>query len=93
MLAFLAAGYLLGDSAPWALASLILLPFFSRVLEGPAVVSGLAVCMLAVTVVKRLEANRRPLPQDKPERRKVLLRRLFLDRDIRSHREWIRRKR
>jgi hypothetical protein len=47
--------------------------------------------MLAVTLVKRLEANRRPLPTPGAERRRVVLRRLLLDRDIASHREWIRR--
>jgi glycerol-3-phosphate acyltransferase PlsY len=92
MLAFLAVGYLLGDSAPWALASLLTLPLLSYLADGSAVVVPLADAMLLLTLVKRLEANRRPFPSPGPERRRVLLRRLFLDRDIASHRDWIRRR-
>ncbi|HAY83874.1 MAG TPA: hypothetical protein DCY42_02820 [Chloroflexi bacterium] len=91
MLAFLAIGYLLGDSAPWALASLVLLPVFVLLMGGPSVLHGAAAAMVLLTIIKRLEANRRPLPEEKIQRRKVLLRRLFFDRDIRSHQEWIRR--
>jgi glycerol-3-phosphate acyltransferase PlsY len=92
LLAFLAVGFFLGDSAPWALATLILLPLFNQVMNGPAVVNDAAVVMVILTIIKRLEANRRPLPTDQTERRKVLFRRVFLDRDIRSHQEWINRK-
>ena len=91
MLAFLAIGYLLGDSAPWALASLVLLPVFVLLMGGPSVLHGAAAAMVLLTIIKRLEANRRPLPEEKIQRRKVLLRRLLFDRDIRSHQEWIRR--
>ena len=91
MLAFLAVGWLLGDSAPWALASLVTLPLFAHFAGGPDVVAPAAGGMLLLTLAKRLEANRRPLPPAGPERRAVVLRRLFLDRDIASHAEWIRR--
>jgi len=91
MLGFLAAGWLLGDSAPWALASLATLPLLARAIGGPEIVAPAAVAMLLLTLVKRLEANRRPLPPPGPERRQILLYRLFLDRDIASHRDWIRR--
>lgn len=37
--------------------------------------------MLVVTIVKRLEANRRPLPRDPTARRAVLWRRFWYDRD------------
>ena len=92
MLGFLAVGWLLGDSAPWALASLVTLPLFTYFVGGPDVVAPAAGAMLLLTLVKRLEANRRPLPPPGPERRKVILRRLFLDRDIASHKEWINRR-
>ncbi len=92
MLAFLAIGYVLGDSAPWALASLVTLPLLSDLADGPAVAVPMAGAMLLLTFVKRLEANRRPLPPPGPERRRVVLRRLFLDRDIASHCDWIRRR-
>ena len=91
MLVFLAIGWRLGDSAPWALASLITLPIFSYLLDGPSVVAPATGVMLLLTLAKRLEANRRPLPSPGPERRRVILRRLLLDRDIASHSEWIRR--
>ena len=45
--------------------------------------------MLVLTFLKRLEANHRPLPPSGPERRWVVVRRLFLDRDIMDHRVWI----
>lgn len=91
MLAFLAAGWRLGDSAPFALVALLTLPLFSRLLGGPDVVAPASATMFLLTMAKRLEANRRPLPQPGPERRRVILRRFFLDRDITSHSEWIQR--
>jgi len=92
MLAALAIGWLLGDSAPWALAGLITLPLWSYVLGGPEIVTPLVGGMLVLTLGKRLEANRRPLPPPGPERRRVIILRLFFDRDIASHSDWIRRK-
>ncbi len=91
MLAFLAVGWLLGDSAPWALIALLTLPFFSYFLGGPGIVAPASGIMLLLTLGKRLEANRRPLPPPGSQRRRVILRRLLLDRDIASHAEWIRR--
>ncbi len=90
-LGFLAVGWLLGDSAPFALASLFTLPLFARWMSGPNVVTPLTGAMLLLTLGKRLEANRRPMPSPGPERLSVILCRLFLDRDIVSHRDWIRR--
>jgi glycerol-3-phosphate acyltransferase PlsY len=92
MLVFLAVGWRLGDSAPWALAGLVTLPLFSVLVGGPGVVAPAAGAMLLLTLAKRLEANRRPLPTPGPERRQVILRRLLLDRDIASHAEWIGRR-
>ncbi|MGQ9600932.1 MAG: glycerol-3-phosphate acyltransferase [Anaerolineae bacterium] len=91
LLLFLAVGWLLGDSAPWALAGLITLPFFASLMGGPEITAPVTGAMVLITLIKRLEANRRPLPPPGPERQRVILRRLFLDRDIASHREWIRR--
>ena len=87
----LAIGWALGDSAPWAFASLLTLPVFTSFAGGPLIAIPTALIMLLITVVKRLEANRRPLPPPGPERRQVLLRRLFFDRDIADHRAWLRR--
>jgi glycerol-3-phosphate acyltransferase PlsY len=92
ILVFLAIGYLLGDSAPWALVALILLPIFNEWMDGPSVVNEAALVMVILTIIKRIEANRRPLPVEKAERGKVLIRRIVFDRDIPSHQEWIQRK-
>ncbi len=91
VLGFLAVGFFLGDSAPWALAGLVTLPLFGKYMNGPADLVWATAILVLITVCKRLEANRRPLPPPGPERNKVLLRRIFLDRDIASHIEWIRR--
>ena len=91
ILTFLTVGWLLGDSAPFALASLVTLPLFAHLVGGPGMVATVTGVMLLLTLAKRLEANRRPLPSPGQERRRVILRRLFLDRDIASHEDWIRR--
>lgn len=92
MLTFLAVGYLLGDSAPWALAGLVFLPLFNHLVNGLAAVDWIAGFMAVLTLVKRLEANRRPLPHEKRERCATLLRRILFDRDIASHQDWINRR-
>jgi glycerol-3-phosphate acyltransferase PlsY len=92
VLAFLMVGWLLGDSAPWALAGLGTLPVFAQIVGGPtAMVAMAAGGTLLLTLIKRLEANRRPLPPPGPERRRVLARRFILDRDIVDHETWIAR--
>jgi len=88
----LAIGYLVfKDSAPFALFSMLTLPFLAYYLGGSPVVVWGTIAMLIMMIVKRLEANRRPLPATKRDRRTVLLRRLILDRDIASHSDWINR--
>ncbi|HEY59749.1 MAG TPA: glycerol-3-phosphate acyltransferase [Anaerolineae bacterium] len=89
---FLLVGWLLGDSAPWALVSLVTMPLFGWFFEKVEIATLIGVVILVVTIIKRIEANRRQLPKQEPERRKVLLRRLIFDRDIKSHQEWINRK-
>jgi glycerol-3-phosphate acyltransferase PlsY len=91
LLGLLTIGWLLGDSAPFALVGVASLPFFALLLDGPAALGPASGVMLLLTWAKRLEANGRPLPPAGPERRAVLLRRFFLDRDIASHAEWVQR--
>lgn len=86
-------GYFLGDSAPWALASLVSMPILANWLGAPPAVSWSIIAMVMVTLLKRLQANGRPLPKDGKERRKMILRRLVFDRDIASHKDWIDRQR
>ena len=86
----LAIGWRLGDSAPWLLAGLLTMPLLAPFLGGPDVVGPVAGAMVLLTLVKRLEGNRRSWPSTRPERLKVFIRRALLDRDIASHEEWIR---
>ncbi len=89
-LGFLAVGWRLGDSAPFALLALLSRPLFARWMSVPEGVTGLSAAMLLLTLVKRVEANGRPLPPPGPERVSVIIRHLLWDRDIASHRDWIR---
>jgi glycerol-3-phosphate acyltransferase PlsY len=73
------------------LFTIILLPVFAALFDGPESMLWLALGMTAITILKRLEANGRPLPEDPQERHDVILRRIFLDRDIQDFEEWIRR--
>ena len=84
MLLFLFIGWRL-RSAVWVLIGLGTLPVLSHLIECPDIVTPLSVLMLGLTLLKRLEANRRPLTKDPSERIRVIFRRLFLDRDIASH--------
>lgn len=92
LLAFLAIGFALGDSAPWALAGIASMPLLIWYLQGSGVLYWLIGAMLIVTLIKRLEANRRPLPPPGPERRRVIWLRLLFDRDIPDHRAWLERR-
>lgn len=91
LLALLAIGWRLGDSTVWTLAGIVTLPLLARGVDGPAIMLSLSAAMLLLTFAKRLEGNRRPLPTNRADRWRVLVRRLVFDRDIRSHTEWIRR--
>jgi glycerol-3-phosphate acyltransferase PlsY len=91
MAVMLGIGYLLHDSAPFALAALGMLAIVSHLLRGPSAILILSIGMLAITIGKRLEANRRPLPEEKQERNRVLFLRFFFDRDIKDHKAWLRR--
>jgi glycerol-3-phosphate acyltransferase PlsY len=91
LLAFLSIGYVLGDSAPWGLASLVTMPVLAHWAGGLETIRWAAGAMVLITLVKRLEANGRPLPKEAGERRKMILLRLFFDRDMWNHPAWIRR--
>jgi glycerol-3-phosphate acyltransferase PlsY len=92
LLVFLAVGFVLGDSAPFALVSLVTLPIFAWWLNASELIYWISASMLFITLLKRLEANRRQLPVSAHERRRVICRRLVFDRDIQDHKTWIQRK-
>lgn len=70
------------------LIALALLAPTAWLINVPPEVVGGSVALLVISIIKRLEANRLPLPSDARAKRVVLLRRLWLDRDIESDREW-----
>jgi glycerol-3-phosphate acyltransferase PlsY len=72
------------------LFTVLLLPFFAQFLQDSPIVLWCSLGMTLITLIKRLEANRRPLPTDRKERQRTIIRRLLLDRDIQDHEEWIR---
>lgn len=92
LLLFLAVGFALGDSAPMALAGIASMPMLIWLLDGSNSLYCLIGIMLILTLIKRLEANRRPFPSQGEERRRVIWLRLLYDRDIRDHRLWIQRR-
>lgn len=88
VLVALGIGLIVKQGAPSTAIGLILLaPIASLIGDAPKIVWGCALLALII-FVKRLEANRLPLPRDAKEKGSVLWRRLWLDRDIESDRLW-----
>jgi len=92
LLAFMAVGRLLGYTALLSLVGIASLPVLTWLTNQPAELTWASVAILAVTVIKRLEANRQPLPPQGPERRRVLLNRFLFDRDVGPKEEWVTRR-
>ncbi|MGC8787323.1 MAG: glycerol-3-phosphate acyltransferase [Anaerolineae bacterium] len=88
LLLSLVVGRLAGATAIGALVGLALLPLLAWATGQPSATIYACLGMLVITVLKRLEANRLPLPAEPSERRRVLLRRLFLDRDVAHEAVW-----
>lgn len=86
----LGVGRLFKHTALGALLGLAALPLVSWAAGRPSAMAWACLGMLLITVAKRLEANRIPLPSG-PERRRVLIRRLLLDRDVGPREAWVRR--
>ena len=87
-LAIIAIGWIVNQGAPSCLIALMLLAPVAWLVAAPMEIVWGSVALLVITLIKRLEANRLPLPRDAREKRLVLLRRVWLDRDIESDREW-----
>lgn len=92
LLGFLAVGFLLKDSAPWALASMASMPVLIWFMGSSSVLFWLVGAVFIITLLKRLEANRRPLPAERRQVRRVVWLRLVFDRDIEDHQAWINRR-
>jgi len=65
------------------MVALATLPVLSWMVDGPAILPVAAGAMSLLTLAKRIEANRRPLPPPDPDRRRVIVRRMLFDRDTR----------
>lgn len=90
-LGWLALGRLARMTATGALVGLVTLPLFAWCMDRPPAVMVACGVALVITLLKRLEANRLPLPVEPAARRRVLLYRLVLDRDVGPREEWTRR--
>jgi len=90
LLASLGLGQVLGNGPLAALLGLLTLPLLAFIAGQGSPVMGACLAIPAIAVIKRLEANREPVP---PGTRlsEVLLNRLLLDRDIRDREAWINR--
>ena len=91
LLALLAAGILLRYTAAAALLGIASLPLLAWGLAAPPAVTWACAGMAVLTVVKRLAADWLALPRPGPARRRVLLRRLLLDRDTGAREGWVHR--
>jgi len=91
LLAILGLGGLLRYTALAALVGVATLPFLSWITEKPPAVAWACGGMLLLTVAKRLEANRLPLPPPGAKRRQALMRRLLFDRDVGPRETWTER--
>lgn len=93
VLSCLAAGKFLGQSALGAIIGLVLLAPGAWIMGDPFETVLISAALALVIAIKRLEANRLPLPQSPEARRAVLWRRLWLDRDVPPDQPWQERKR
>ncbi len=91
LLVTLGLGRLLRYTAFAALGGVATLPLLSWLAGQPNPVNEGCAVMLLITVAKRLEANRLPLPPPGLQRRRVLLYRLLLDRDVGPREPWTER--
>jgi glycerol-3-phosphate acyltransferase PlsY len=89
---------LLGLFVGWRLKStagssvgLLGLLLLSLIMAQPVEVTLGCLAMILITSLKRLEANRAPLPKG-PGRWPTIWRRIWLDRDIADHKEWLARR-
>ncbi len=86
----LGLGKILRAGAIMVLIFLALLPVLASLFHKPTEVTVFCLLLFLLTVVKRLEANREPLPAK--GKFTVLMRRLLLDRDITDYQAWISRR-
>lgn len=84
----LTVGLIIKQGAPSTAVGLILLAPIAAITDDAANMVWGCTFLAIIIFAKRLEANRLPLPQNAKEKRAVLWRRLWLDRDIASDQAW-----
>ncbi len=87
----LAIGYVTKQGAPATAVGLLLLAPSAWAMGDPREIVWMTMGIALVVFIKRLEANRLPLPRDARARRVVLWRRFWLDRDVPRDQAWERR--
>lgn len=87
-LVIIAIGWRVKQGAPSCLIALLVLAPLAGLLDCPREIVGGSIALLFLAIVKRLEANRLPLPRDARAKRIVLLRRVWFDRDMASDQLW-----
>jgi len=88
LLFIIAVGWIVKQSAPGVAIGLISLAPSGWLLGDPPETVLACASLTLVIAIKRLEANRLPLPKDSQEKRAVLLRRLWMDRDVPPGQPW-----
>jgi len=78
------------NSGLWVLISLMLLPLFAYLVHDNLNLVWYCFGLLGIVALKRLSANWTPFPAD-VSRKKVLINRLFRDRDVSDRTGWVRR--
>ena len=78
------------NSGLWVLISLMLLPLFAYLVHDNLNLVWYCFGLLGIVALKRLSANWTPFPAD-VSRKKVLINRLFRDRDVADRTGWVRR--
>lgn len=88
LLLALVVGLAIKQGAPSTVIGLTLLTPIAGIMGEASEIEWGCALLLLVILIKRLEANQLALPQDEKEKRAVLWRRLWLDRDIASDQAW-----
>ena len=82
--------FLTRSSGVWVMVGVALLPAWALIAREPAAITLFCVSLLVLVALKRLLSNWTPLYDGLP-RKKVLLNRLLLDRDVDDRAEWVHR--
>lgn len=91
LLVCFALPHVLGWGGLISIVALMLLAPAAWLLQTPPSVVAGCLLIAALVALKRLEANRLPLPAEGREKRAVLWRRLWLDRDVPPEQPWEKR--